>query len=218
MTQLDGNLLHVLVIAAFSERRRSLAAVIARAAEARTSAGAGPSLDRAFIQQIAADVVVVDADSPEIASSVIRVAEALPHGSGVITLADNPDSSWVTRALGAGVNAILARDVTAEEMRLAIMAAEAGLILLHPSSAQNLGAQNLNPGRQSPALVEALTAREREVLRLVSEGLGNKEIASRLDISDHTVKFHISSILGKLGASSRTEAVSQGIRRGIIAI
>jgi len=58
--------------------------------------------------------------------------------------------------------------------------------------------------------------REIEVLRLMAEGYGNKEIASRLGISDHTVKFHISSILAKLGASSRTEAVTQGIRMGLV--
>ena len=65
---------------------------------------------------------------------------------------------------------------------------------------------------------ESLTPREEEVLALVRDGLGNKEIAGRLNISEHTVKFHISSILGKLGAGSRTEAVSQGIRKGLITI
>jgi DNA-binding NarL/FixJ family response regulator len=68
------------------------------------------------------------------------------------------------------------------------------------------------------AMTEDLTARESEVLRLVSMGLGNKEIASRLAISEHTAKFHISSILSKLHAGSRTEAVSLGIRRGLIPI
>ena len=218
MTARDGNLLHILVIAASSERRRSLSAITARAAQARTTTGALASLDRTFIQQIAAEHVVVDVDEPLIASAVIRAAEALPEETGIITLADNPDSNWVTTALRSGINAILSRDVTSEEMRLAVQAAEAGLVLMHPSSAHDLGFQNLNAEHRSTPLVEALTAREREVLRLVSDGLGNKEIASRLNISDHTVKFHISSILGKLGVTSRTEAVSQGIRRGIIAI
>jgi DNA-binding NarL/FixJ family response regulator len=68
------------------------------------------------------------------------------------------------------------------------------------------------------AMIEDLTAREFEVLRLVSMGLGNKEIAARLAISEHTAKFHISSILSKLHAASRTEAVSLGIRRGLIPI
>lgn len=64
--------------------------------------------------------------------------------------------------------------------------------------------------------VEALTAREREVLELVSEGLPNKAIASRLGVSDHTVKFHLSSIFGKLGVSTRTEAVRRAVRAGLI--
>jgi DNA-binding CsgD family transcriptional regulator len=64
--------------------------------------------------------------------------------------------------------------------------------------------------------IEPLTARERDVLQMLSQGLGNKEIAARLKISEHTVKFHIASILGKLGASTRTEAVSVALRRGLI--
>jgi DNA-binding NarL/FixJ family response regulator len=212
----DGNPLHILVIAASSERSKSLAAMIARAAPARIATSTAISLERVF--QVAAELILVDVDGPSLASAVIRVAEALPGGTGLITLADNPDPHWVTMALRAGVNAILSREVTVEELRLAIQAAEAGLVLLHPSSAQDLGRRNVSQDRDSPDLVEALTAREQEVLRLVSEGLGNKEIGGRLKISEHTVKFHISSILGKLGAASRTEAVSRGIRRGLIAI
>ena len=65
---------------------------------------------------------------------------------------------------------------------------------------------------------EEITSRETEVLRMLAEGLANKEIGARLGISEHTVKFHISSILDKLGASTRTEAVTLGIRRGLIPI
>jgi DNA-binding CsgD family transcriptional regulator len=67
-------------------------------------------------------------------------------------------------------------------------------------------------------LIEALTPREIEVLRLMGDGLVNKEIAERLSISEHTAKFHVASILGKLQASSRTDAVAQGMRRGLIPI
>jgi two-component system, NarL family, response regulator YdfI len=63
-----------------------------------------------------------------------------------------------------------------------------------------------------------LTPREIEVLRLVAVGLGNKEIASRLEISEHTVKFHLASLMGKLGAATRTEAVTLGIRHGLIMV
>ena len=76
-----------------------------------------------------------------------------------------------------------------------------------------LHAVSLRPIQEA---VEELTPREVEVLRMMAEGLGNKEIAARLGISDHTVKFHISSILAKIGASTRTEAVTLGIRMGLI--
>ena len=159
----------------------------------------------------------MDVDGQELASAVLRMAAELPDGAGVIALADNPESRWLTRSLKAGVNAILPRTVAPDELSLAIQAAEAGLVLLHPTSTQRLELNFVHEQDLDDA-VEALTPREREVLGLVSDGLGNKEIAARLNISDHTVKFHISSILGKLGAASRAEAVSQGIRRGLITI
>jgi DNA-binding NarL/FixJ family response regulator len=201
-----------MVIAASADRRASLATMARRAAPVRVTAIAGISLGRIF--QAAAELILVDVDSP-LSSAVIRLSEALPGGTGLIALVDNPEPQWVSSALTAGVNAILSREVTPEEVRLAILAAEAGLVLLHPSSAQS---RNPAGEHDSPALFEALTAREEEVLRLVSDGLGNKEIAGRLKISEHTVKFHISSILGKLGAATRTEAVSQGIRKGFLVI
>lgn len=207
----NGNPLHILVVAILSERRDRLAALTGRAGHVRVTGSERISSEPA-------DVLLIDVDGPGLANAVIRTAAELPQGTGVIALADDPHPQWVRAALRAGVNAILTRELTAEELQLAILAAEAGLVLLHPTSAQNLGRQGLPPVPDAPALVEALTAREQEVLRLVSEGLGNKEIAARLNISDHTVKFHISSVLGKLGASSRTEAVSRGIRRGLLAI
>jgi DNA-binding NarL/FixJ family response regulator len=65
---------------------------------------------------------------------------------------------------------------------------------------------------------ESLTNREQQILTMMAEGLGNKEIAWQLQISEHTVKFHVSSILGKLDASSRTEAVTVGLRRGLLVL
>jgi ATP/maltotriose-dependent transcriptional regulator MalT len=76
----------------------------------------------------------------------------------------------------------------------------------------------LRRGREYAAPVEALTARELDVLALVADGLSNRDIAARLAISDHTVKFHLASIFGKLGVSTRTEAVQRGLRLGVIDI
>ncbi len=130
-------------------------------------------------------------------------------------MVDDPEPSWVRNALREGVNAIIARDADRDQIALAVEAADAGYVLLHPTSARMLGSSAPSL-LDSPDELEHLTAREREVLGLMSGGLGNKEIAARLGISEHTVKFHTSSILAKLSAGSRTEAVSQGIRRGLI--
>jgi NarL family two-component system response regulator YdfI len=73
-----------------------------------------------------------------------------------------------------------------------------------------------DPFREPPALVEALTPREHEVLVLLADGLRNREIATRLGISEHTVKFHLAAIFGKLAASSRTEVVRKALRLGLI--
>lgn len=205
-----------MAIAASSERRASLAAMATNVAHARATTSPGISLERTF--QLAPDMIVVDVDGPALSSAVLRLAQALPGGTGLIILVDNPDPNWVLMVLRAGTNAVLSRDVTEEELRLAVLAAESGLVLLHPTSAQNLGSQSFTQNHDSVIATESLTAREREVLSLVREGLGNRDIAGRLNISEHTVKFHISSILGKLNAGSRTEAVSQGIRKGFITI
>jgi DNA-binding NarL/FixJ family response regulator len=111
--------------------------------------------------------------------------------------------------------ACLARDADADQLDLAVRSAEAGLVLLDlPLAATSLSA---------PAMVaatgqatEPLTARELQVLQLVAQGLPNKGIARRLGISENTAKFHVASLCGKLGASSRTEAVTLAARRGLI--
>ena len=93
----------------------------------------------------------------------------------------------------------------------AIEAAAAGFVVLQPSDLDGL---LVNP--QPASLAEPLTPREVEVLGMLAEGQSNKAIAHRLGISEHTVKFHVTSIMGKLDAGSRTEAVTRGIRQGLI--
>jgi len=104
---------------------------------------------------------------------------------------------------------------TSVELQAAVTAVAQGFVVLPVAFSEQrpaVGTLNLSSSE------EALTNREREVLELVSQGLSNKLIARRLQISEHTVKFHISSISTKLGASSRTDAVSRGIRRGLITL
>jgi len=117
---------------------------------------------------------------------------------------------------------VLPRNSSAAEISAAIEAVAAGLFVFHPSDVDAVPAarprEPESAGAPGAGLVEALTPREVEVLRLLAEGLGNKEIAARLNISEHTAKVHVASIMGKLGATSRTEAVTLGIRHGLVMI
>lgn len=115
------------------------------------------------------------------------------------------------------VRARLPSNATAGELLAAITAAAQGLVVLTEQQADTLFAHPTVP-QSAPVIVEELTVRELQVLRAVAEGLANKEIADRLHISEHTVKFHVASILGKMQVGSRTEAVTQGIRMGLIPI
>ncbi|MGH8704226.1 MAG: response regulator transcription factor, partial [Burkholderiales bacterium] len=122
-------------------------------------------------------------------------------------------------ALRAGVRAVLPRAAAPAEIIAAIEAVAAGLVVLHPDGLEALPPRPA--GAAPPSASEAdqpLTARETEVLAMLAEGLGNKLIAARLGISEHTVKFHVASIFAKLGAGTRTEAVTIGVRRGLIMI
>ncbi|HEY6306175.1 MAG TPA: response regulator transcription factor [Candidatus Angelobacter sp.] len=164
-----------------------------------------------------ADIILADIDGPSLAASLVRFKGESASAAGTVALINDPDPRWVQAAVKAGINAVISREPSGDELHLALAAADAGLVLLHPTSARGLVAAHLQPSDLTYDQ-ERLTAREFEVLRLLSDGLGNKEIASRLAISEHTAKFHISSILGKLSVATRTEAVSQGIRRGLIPI
>jgi two-component system, NarL family, response regulator YdfI len=142
-------------------------------------------------------------------------------GVPVILLVDNPGRR-ISEALPAGVRAVLPRNVTSTEIAAAIEAVAAGLYVFHPSDIDSIPALRPPPSETVPELgeplVEHLTPREIEVLQLLAVGLGNKEIAARLNISEHTAKFHVASIMGKLGAATRTEAVTLGIRHGLVMI
>ncbi|HLJ88793.1 MAG TPA: response regulator transcription factor [Candidatus Angelobacter sp.] len=210
------NPFRVHAIAASSARRAELAEMVSEAFPSKITSSSAATLESAI--QSGAEIVLIDAEGPSAAEAAIRIAEGLPGGTGAVILIDHPGTRWIARALAAEVNAILSRDISADDLQLAFMAANAGFLLLHPTSAASLMSQAPKDLPDDSLEIEHLTGREQEVLRLLSGGLGNKEIAGQLNISEHTVKFHISSILGKLHATSRTEAVSQGIKRGLIPI
>jgi len=182
---------------------------------------AGSAADLQFIsgQLVDAepDVVLVEAaaDSHEELLNALEDAE-LAQEYPVIVLSEQLKAAWLSKALRGGVRAVLPRDATPEQLRAALEAAAAGLVVVHPSELDTVLPATVGSPVAVDDLLEPLTRREREVLQMLAAGLANKEIAARLAISDHTVKFHVASILGKLGASTRTEAVSAGIRRGLV--
>lgn len=120
-------------------------------------------------------------------------------------------------ALAAGARAALPRDVDGERLAAALRAVVQGLIVLDDSFAVAL-LREVDDAPSPPELAESLTPREAEVLQLLTQGLANKGIAQRLGISDHTVKFHVNAILGKLGVQSRGEAIVQAVRLGLVVL
>jgi len=123
------------------------------------------------------------------------------------------------RLLQSGVQAIPPRDSSVNEIKTALEAVSEGLVAFPPDLLRLLlptPAEGVGPDFEY--LNDPLTARETEVIALLAGGAGNKEIAAQLRISEHTAKFHVGSILSKLGATTRTEAVSRGYRLGLILI
>jgi NarL family two-component system response regulator YdfI len=156
---------------------------------------------------LSADVIVVDWDQEQ-AQELIDFAASSPP---LIVLALDPQPPWLSEALRAGVRGVLPRDASIPEIAAAIEAAAAGLVVLHPEAVES-PVVRIRPAPNA----DPLSAREIEVLKLVAEGASNKEIAWKLGISEHTVKFHLNAILTKMRAGSRTEAVMLGLRQGLI--
>jgi NarL family two-component system response regulator YdfI len=154
------------------------------------------------------EVILADWENGDELSS--EISDGAPEAA-LVVIADDPGLPGVAEALRSGVRAVLSRHSSASQIVAAIEAAAAGFVVLQPSDLDGL---LVSP--QPASLAEPLTPREVEVLGMLAEGQSNKSIAHRLGISEHTVKFHVTSIMGKLNAGSRTEAVTQGIRQGLI--
>jgi two-component system, NarL family, response regulator YdfI len=173
---------------------------------------AGTATSFAFLRsQIAekpADIFLIEL-SGEIHTTTSRdwLLEFLELGP-VVLLSPDPNPAVFNRLRRDGPGGLLQLSASPEQILQAIRSVVAGLAVFDNSLAMQ------SPDDESP--LEELTPREAEVLQLLAEGLGNKEIALRLNISEHTIKFHIRSILGKLGAASRTDAVARGLRGGLI--
>lgn len=184
-------------------------AVVRAGLEALLSATPGWEVAGSF-----ADASHLDSLRPDVLVAALPVGE-LPALPAIVLLTSEGQPEWTADALRSGVRALLPRDAPAAAIVAAVEAAANGLAVIDPQELEGL--------LGSPAPVEAadnggapLTAREMEVLRMMADGAANKEIAWKLAISEHTVKFHVASVMGKLNASSRTEAVTRGLRRGLI--
>ncbi len=182
----------------------------------------GSSLGRAGLsQQLAdaqADVLLERPVLDDLEDS--KLPDLDPQHVARVVLVAEPEFTAALAAMQAADSAlrgVLPTWVSVREIEAAIEAAAAGLLVLHPDVAEHLATTSGAPSRASSAAPgQQLSPRESEILNLLAGGLGNKEIAWRLKISDHTVKFHVTSIFNKLNASSRAEAVVIGVRRGLI--
>jgi len=158
------------------------------------------------------DVIVWDlGEDPD--GALARLADAQSLGLPIVAIAEDDHDG--VRALAAGAVGLLPPEVDADRLVLGARAVLGGLLALDPALA-GIGVAPTDSGDDPP--IESLTRRELEVLRLVAEGLGNRSIAERLGITEHTAKFHVHTILGKLGTQPRTEAVVRAARLGLIAI
>ncbi len=162
--------------------------------------------------EVLPDVILMDMSLPGMdgAMATRAIRKKLPQ-TQVIVLTSFKDGRLIKQALEAGAIGYLLKDLSADDLVQAIRSAHAGRATLSPEAAQSLvEATNLPP---TPG--QDLTEREREVLALMIEGLNNVQIAGRLTVSPSTIKSHVSNILSKLGASSRTEAVTLALRNQI---
>lgn len=168
------------------------------------------------------DVLVLPV-SETVLDSLQEVAGQLEGRLAVLLLADHPQAIQSLAGLSLRAWGILPLECTAEELNAAVYALHEGLLVLSPLLAgpvleRDLAIKNshLASGPLAGEVIETLTPREIEVLDLLAQGLPNKQIARQLVISEHTVKFHVSSIYTKLGVTNRTEAVRAGVQQGLI--
>ena len=209
-----------LVVAASPVMRAGLESVVRGSAALEFAGACSPGELETRIAAVAPDVLLIEAPALDLAVPDVPGSETFSpgddwHSLPSVILTEAAEPALVAAALRAGVRSVLSREAGSSEIVAALAAAAAGLVTLPPGTFEQL----LSDPRPVPAeLEEPLSRRELEVLAMLAEGLSNKLIAHRLGISDHTVKFHVTSILSKMRAGSRTDAVMQGIRLGLIMV
>jgi DNA-binding NarL/FixJ family response regulator len=210
-------------IVAAAAVRAGLEALVARSASLTITAAAA-SVDAIVGDSglASSEVVLLHATAIELARRDLALLPPIPV---VVLLREPPARDAIPTLLAAGARGVIPDDSTAEEVAAAVDAAAAGLVIVSSDQVGDLvGSRGAaapprdfrDARRGSSAQVPALTPREREILSMLAEGLPNKLIASRLAISDHTVKTHLEAIFDKLGASNRAEAVARAVRSGLL--
>jgi DNA-binding NarL/FixJ family response regulator len=206
----------VIVVAAYPSVRAGLQAMVRGELDitvlgARSGAGDEDTPDTESPEALLVDVEASRRDLP------VRLATRYPDAAQVLLL-DGPGAYVPPEDDAARPWAALLKDAGSDEILAALRAVTRGLVVLDPTIARLATARTPAALRFGDDLEESLTEREHEVLHLLALGLPNKSIASRLGISEHTAKFHVGSIMAKLGAASRTEAVAQAARRGLLVL
>ncbi|MBD2193992.1 MULTISPECIES: response regulator transcription factor [Calothrix] len=209
-------MIRVVVVATSPVVRVGLAAVVGSANSQLTVVGSAADLDSLTreIGELQPDVVLLDLGSnpqPSIWEKLLLIQEE-QDSLEFLMIVEEPETIDLEAAISSGIRGILPGESTESEIIAGLIAIAQGLIVLHPDFLDLLSFRE----KVATTPVITLTPREIEVLEMLGSGLGNKAIAKQLQISEHTVKFHISSIFQKLAVSSRTEAVTVGVRLGLI--
>ncbi|MGD9048741.1 MAG: response regulator transcription factor [Anaerolineae bacterium] len=172
----------------------------------------------AQVRQHQPDVVLMDLVMPEMDGiEATRQVCAISPSTKVIVLTSFADDEKVFPAIKAGAAGYLLKDVSPADLVNAIRAVQAGETHLHPDITKKLVKQLASPKPDREPVLDDLTPREMEVLRLIAQGMNNRQIALTLSISEKTVKTHVSHILGKLHLADRTQAAIYAHRHGVVA-
>jgi DNA-binding NarL/FixJ family response regulator len=188
--------------------RAGLSSLLAQAGQ---GGGSGGSIS--VVDTTDAEVALWDAGT-DADKTLARLAEVRNLPIPAVAIVGDP--AHVAPALAAGARGVVLRDQVGPGIHAALTAVRSGLTVMDANLAETLVPANTNRPPSNGKGRGELTERERQVVQLLSEGLSNKLIADRLGISDHTAKFHVNGVMMKLGASTRTEAVVEAMRRGLI--
>jgi DNA-binding NarL/FixJ family response regulator len=225
MSSEETDPIQVFVVASSQAMRAGLRSLLSGGAGLLVSGEAAGLAEGTTYSWMKVDVLLVVA-AENGAHAVLRELQAGLSGGepfpALLLLSDETLSHQAFMDLPLRAWGILPVDVSADELSAAVYALHEGLIVTAPHLFNRLLARRpqtdevLSFNLSEQPVVEALSGRETEVLQFLAQGLANKQIAIALGISEHTVKFHVSSIFARLGAANRTEAVSIGARRGLI--